>query len=121
MATASAPPGIGAPVMILIASPAPRLTDRCGTRRELADHAQIDRHAGHVRGANRIAVDGGVVERWHHFGRDDRRCQHQPDGHVAVDLDGVEWRAGFEHERLSILQRGHARNVPQGSARSRHP
>ncbi len=87
---------------------------RSDTGGEFTDHTQFHRNVGDVVGPHGVAVDGGVVERWHVLGGNDCGGEHEADGRSAIDLDGAEWWTGLEHERLGVLQRGHTANVPHG-------
>ena len=80
---ASAPSGIGAPVMIRIASPGADGRRRRPPGRQLADDPQRDRRrvgrAGGVGGPHGVPVHRGVRERRDRLGRDDVGGEHEPE------------------------------------------
>ena len=95
MATASAPSGKGAPVMMRSASPGP--TGRAGACPAARVPITVNRAGwsalavGHVGGPHRVAVHGRVGERRHVLGRGHRLGQHQPDGVADLRPPGAAW------------------------------
>ena len=109
---ASAPAGMGAPVMIRIASPGPTHRELARARGDLVDHAQLDRRVGDVGRADRVPVDGGVGERRHVLAGDDRLGEHQPGRLVDADaVDGGSTAQRCEHVLAGLCLRDHTPHV----------
>ena len=113
--TASAPSGIGAPVMIRIASPGP--TGRSGaipairvaTTRSAGGRGLA--RPGGVGGLHREAVHRRVHERRHRFERRDRLRGDAPDGVGQRHRPRRQPLARRQHRGLRLTERDHARNA----------
>ena len=106
--TASAPGGIGAPVMIRIVSPGPTLPSGAAPAAISPTTVQFNGNGGDVDGPHGISIDSSVVERRHDLGRHDHVSEHQPARLLACHRDRLTRRARFEDEGLGIFQGRHA-------------
>ena len=106
--TASAPAGIGAPVMSRTASPGRSGTaGAAATRRDLRHNRQLDRGRADVGGAHRVPVDGAVGERRHILASHHVGGEHQTERGGAIHVDGRERRARAEHRALRLREGDH--------------
>jgi hypothetical protein len=114
---ASAPAGIGAPVMMRIASPAPTALGR-PTRSNLGDHSQARRCGHDIRRPHRVAVDRRVGERRNVLVRHDGVGEHAPDGVGDRGFDDIGNSAAFEHVGAGLEFADHGSNGTVSSVSS---
>ena len=93
MITASAPGGMGAPVMMRIASPGPTGDAGRGAGGERGDDGELGRRVGRIGGAHGETIHGRVGERWHGFGRHDIVGKHE----AQRVVDGDRHRRACPH------------------------
>ena len=117
MTIASAPSGIGAPVMIRIASPGADGHGRRLAGRQLGDdrepHRRVLRRAGGVGGPHRVPVHRGVRERRHRLPGDDRLGEHEAESVVERRRPRGERGDRGEDLGLDVGERDHAADRSQ--------